>query len=153
VPGEYRAEAVLEGLGQAAVQGRRVLLPRALEARDILPDTLRQWGARVDVVAAYQTVLPGHQSAEVLDALRRGQVHCVTFTSSSTVSNFFRMFQQDELREALQGVTIACIGPVTAQTAEKYGLKTDIMPLDYTIPALVQAIQDYFRNRLLEQPA
>jgi uroporphyrinogen III methyltransferase / synthase len=152
VPGEYRAEAVLKGLGPSAVQGQRVLLPRAVEARDLLPDTLRQWGARVDVVPAYQTVLPGHQSAEVLEALRQGQVHCVTFTSSSTVSNFFRMFQQDDLLKALQGVAIACIGPVTAQTAEKYGLKIDILPEDYTIPALVDAIQDYFR-KLAEQSA
>jgi uroporphyrinogen III methyltransferase / synthase len=145
VPGEYRAEAVLEGLGQDAVQGQRVLLPRALEARDILPDTLRQWGARVDVVASYRTVLPDHHSAEVLTALRRGQIHCVSFTSSSTVSNFFRLFQQDEILPALQGVAIACIGPITAQTAEKYGLKVDIMPRDYTITALATAIQDYFQ--------
>jgi uroporphyrinogen III methyltransferase / synthase len=147
VPGEYRAEAVLEGLGKEAVQGQRVLLPRALEARDILPDTLRQWGAQVDVVASYQTVLPDHQCAEVLTALRHGQIHCVSFTSSSTVSNFFGMFRQDEILSALQGVAIACIGPITAQTAEKYSLKVDIMPRDYTIPALATAIQDYFQEQ------
>jgi uroporphyrinogen III methyltransferase/synthase len=144
VPGEYRAEAILEALGADAMKGRRVLLPRALEARDILPDTLRQWGAEVDVVPAYETVLPAHQSAPVLEALRAGEVDCLTFTSSSTVSNFFQMFSREEIMPALQGVTIACIGPITAQTAEKFGLKVDIMPADYTIPGLVSAIRDHF---------
>jgi len=144
VPGEYRAEAILEALGADAMQGRRVLLPRALEARDILPDTLRQWGAQVEVTPAYETVLPAHQSAQVLSALRAGQVDCLTFTSSSTVSNFFRMFSRDDIMPALRAVVIACIGPITAQTAEKYGLSVAVMPADYTIPALVAAIRDHF---------
>jgi uroporphyrinogen III methyltransferase / synthase len=144
VPGEYRAEAILEALGADSMRGRRVLLPRALEARDILPETMRQWGAEVDVTPAYETVLPAHQSAPVLDALRAGEVDCLTFTSSSTVSNFFQMFPREDVMPALEGVTIACIGPITAQTAEKFGLRVDVMPADYTIPGLVSAIRDYF---------
>jgi uroporphyrinogen III methyltransferase/synthase len=144
VPGEYRAEAILDGLAGEQAEGARFLLPRALEARDVLPDTLRQWGATVDVVPTYQTVLPTGQSQSVLELLQKRQVHCVTFTSSSTVSNFFGMFPDEQLRSALQGVAIACIGPVTAQTAEKFGLAVDVMPSSYTMPALVEAIKDYF---------
>jgi uroporphyrinogen III methyltransferase / synthase len=144
VPGEYRAEAILEAMGVDAVSGRRVLLPRALEARDILPDTLRQWGARVDVVAAYQTVLPEHESAGVLATLRAGEVDCVTFTSSSTVTNFLRMFPQNEIMPVLAATTIACIGPITSETAQKQGLTVTIMPSEYTIPGLAAAICDHF---------
>jgi uroporphyrinogen III methyltransferase / synthase len=144
VPGEYRAEAILEAMGVDAVRGRRVLLPRALEARDILPDTLRQWGAQVDVVAAYQTVLPDHEGARVLAKLRAGEIDCVTFTSSSTVTNFLRMFPQDEIMSALAGTTIACIGPITGETAQKQGLTVAIMPSEYTIPGLAAAICNHY---------
>ncbi len=144
VPGEYRAEAILEALGANTMRGQRVLLPRALEARDILPETLREWGAEVDVVPAYQTVLPTHQSTQILAALRSGEIDCLTFTSSSTVSNFFRMFSREDITPALGGIVIASIGPITAQTAEKFGLKVDIMPADYTIPALTAAICAHF---------
>ncbi|HAA03717.1 MAG TPA: uroporphyrinogen-III C-methyltransferase [Syntrophobacteraceae bacterium] len=147
VPSEYRAEAILDALGADSVRGRRVLLPRALEARDVLPDTLRQWGAEVDVVPAYQTVLPDHESTQVLEALRAGAVDCVTFTSSSTVTNFLRMFARDEILPILEGISIACIGPITAETAQKHGLAVSILPADYTIPALASAIRDHFAQR------
>lgn len=152
VPGEYRAEAILEAMGVDAVSGRRVLLPRALEARDILPDTLRQWGAQVDVVAAYQTVLPNHEGERVLAKLRAGEIDCVTFTSSSTVTNFLRMFPQNEIMPVLAGTTIACIGPITGETAQKHGLTVTIMPSDYTIPGLAAAICDHFSG-LRSSPA
>jgi len=144
VPNEYRAESVLESLAGHGIEGRRFLIPRAMVARDILPDTLRGKKAEVDVVPAYQTVLPAGRSSEILGRFQRGEIHCVTFTSSSTVSNFFSLFDGSEIRSALKGVAIACIGPVTAETARKYGLTTDIMPSDYTIPALAGAICTYF---------
>jgi uroporphyrinogen III methyltransferase/synthase len=144
IPEEYRAESILDGLSGEPVTGLRFLMPRALAARDILPETLRRRGAQVDVVAAYQTVLPDSRTASVFQALTQGQVDCLTFTSSSTVSNFFGMFERDAIMPVLKGVAIACIGPVTGQTAEKYGLTVDIMPSTYTIPAMVEAIQDYF---------
>ncbi len=152
VPREYRAEAILEALGADGVRGLRVLLPRAMEARDILPDTLRQWGAEVDVVPAYQTVLPDHESSRVLEALRAGEVDCVTFTSSSTVTNFLRMFARDKILPVLEGVAIACIGPITAETAQKQGLTVSIMPADYTIPALASAVRDHFAQRPRRSP-
>ena len=146
VPREYRAEAILEGLAGEKVEGMRFLVPRAMVARDILPDTLRQRGAEVEVVPAYQTVLPSRKSPEILDRLLKREIHCVTFTSSSTVSNFFSLFDRVEIHAALQGAAIACIGPITADTAEEFGLRTDIMPAEYTIPALVQSICSYFAD-------
>jgi uroporphyrinogen III methyltransferase / synthase len=113
-------------------------------ARDILPETLRQRGAYVDVVWAYQTVLPTSRSAEILERLRAGGIDCVTFTSSSTVTNFLSLFEGEQILPLLEKTATACIGPVTAQTAEKQGLTVRIMPSDYTIPGLANAIREYF---------
>jgi uroporphyrinogen III methyltransferase/synthase len=149
VPGEYKAEAVLEGLSGENLKGKRFLLPRAMVARDVLPGTLREWGVEVDVVPAYQTILPSARSAEILDSLRAGAIDCVTFTSSSTVSNFFSLFERDEILSQLGNVAIASIGPITSETAGECGLKIDIQPDQYTIKALAQAICDYFANHPL----
>ena len=146
VPGEYRAEAILEGLSGGEIKGKRFLLPRAMVARDVLPETLRQWGAEIDVVPAYKTVLPRERSAAMLERLRSGEIDCLTFTSSSTVSNFFSLFEAETLLPLLQRVCIACIGPVTAKTAEEHGLRVEIMPSQYTIAGLAQAISDHFQR-------
>ena len=146
VPPEYRAEAILEGLKKENLNEFRFLLPRAMVARDVLPDTLREWGARVDVVAAYQTVLPESKSSSILKLFKDEAIDCLTFTSSSTVSNFFSLFKRNEILPLLNKVAVACIGPITAETAEQFGLKTAIMPSDYTIPALVTAICSHFRR-------
>jgi uroporphyrinogen-III synthase len=100
----------------------------------------------VDVVPAYQTVLPSERSSEIADRLRQGEIHCVTFTSSSTVSNFFSLLDRDEILPHLGGVTIACIGPITAKTAEEYGIKVHVMPSDYTIAGLVDAMRRHFEK-------
>lgn len=144
VPPEYRAEAILQSLEKERLEGLRFLMPRAMVAREVLPDVLNERGARVDVVPAYQTVLPAGKSSHVLDMLKSGAIHCVTFTSSSTVSNFFSLFERAEILPLLNNVTVACIGPVTRETAEKFGLKVDVMPSDYTIPSLIGAICSHF---------
>jgi len=72
-------------------------------------------------------------------------VHAVTFTSSSTARNFAELFSDDERRALLAGVTVASIGPITAATAAEYGLLTDVMPSEYTIPALTRALVEYFK--------
>ena len=147
VPNEYRAESILEGLSGEEINGKRILLPRAMAARDVLPETLRQWGAQVDVVPAYQTVLPRERSTEMMEHLRSGKIDCLTFTSSSTVSNFFSLFEQSAILPLLKHVCIACIGPITAKTAEEHGLYVDVMPSEYTITGLVQALRSHFENR------
>ena len=91
VPSRYQAEGLLESLNPTELAGKRVLIPCAAKARDVLPETLRQWGAKVDVVEAYRTVAPAFDAAAIRQRLERGDVDMVTFTSSSTVSNFVQL--------------------------------------------------------------
>jgi len=149
VPEEYRAEAVVEAFRKQGVKGLRILLPRAAEAREVLPQELEKMGARVEVVEAYRTVKPEADKDEIRAMLEKGEIHMVTFTSSSTVNNFIEMFEEegDRLLKWMEKVTVACIGPVTAKTAEEKGLAVRITPSDYTIEALAKAIVDWFLQR------
>ena len=147
IPDEYRAEAVVETFKKWDTQGVRILVPRAAKAREILPNQLQKMGAQVDVVDAYKTVSPTENTAGVRNMLEEGTIHMVTFTSSSTVTNFVDMFGPEKQRltgEWMKGVKVACIGPITADTARGQGFSVDLMPSDYTIEALTRAIKDYF---------
>jgi uroporphyrinogen III methyltransferase/synthase len=144
VPAEYRAEALVEGLRRVVGPGDRVLLPRAKETRDVLVVELRRLGVAVTEVPAYQTRRIEDGVVRVREALASGSVDAVTFTSSSTARNFAEQFSDDE-RNAWRGrIAVASIGPITAATAAEYGLSTDVMPSEYTIPALARALADYF---------
>lgn len=143
MPEVFRAEAVLAALQGRIQPGDKILLPRADLARQVLVDSLRQLGAQVDEVIAYQTVLADAADTQLLlEKLQAGEIHVVTFTSSSTVTNFLQLL--GEHRQLLAGVTVACIGPVTAETAKKNGLQVHICAEQYTIDGLVAAIQAYF---------
>jgi uroporphyrinogen III methyltransferase / synthase len=144
VPEEYRAESVIEAFRKEDIRGKRFLLPRAREAREILPQDLVKLGAVVDVVEAYRTVKPEEDREAIMGMLKRGDVHMVTFTSSSTVSNFVGMFQGAPLLDWMEEVAVACIGPVTAKGAEETGLKVSLVAPEYTIPSLTKAIVDFF---------
>jgi uroporphyrinogen III methyltransferase / synthase len=146
VPAKYQAEGILEGLNPAEIRDRRILIPRAAKAREILPKTLRQWGASVDVVEAYQTVLPQNHNVGLNELLQQDQIDVITFTSSSTVVNFVRLVEGEDLLRILKGVAIGCIGPITAQTAIDSGLRVDIMSSEFTIQGLVDAIVTYYRS-------
>jgi len=144
VPGEYRAERLVDSLKEEIRPGDRVLLPRATDARELLPNELGRLGARCTDVPAYRTVPVKEEADRLRRELEAGRIHAVTFTSSSTARNFASLFSGDERLALLRGVLVASIGPVTAATAAQYGLETRIMPTEYTIPALAQAIVDYF---------
>jgi uroporphyrinogen III methyltransferase/synthase len=148
VPEEYRAEAVVEAFRKRGVKGLRILLPRAAEAREVLPQELEKMGAAVEVVEAYRTVMPEGDKNGIRAMLEKGDIHMVTFTSSSTVNNFMEMFEgeSDQLFKWMEKVTVACIGPVTAKTAQERGLSVRITPSDYTIEALAKAIVDWFAH-------
>ncbi|MBI5428187.1 MAG: uroporphyrinogen-III C-methyltransferase [Nitrospinae bacterium] len=146
VPEKFVAESLLESMGKENVAGKRFLLPRAEVARETLPDRLRELGATADVVPAYQTLPPDRLDERLADLLRDGAVDAVAFTASSTVKNFLGLLGP-ELRPLLENVAMACIGPITARTAESLGLKVDVMPEEYTVEALADAIEDYFARK------
>jgi len=141
-PSVYRAEEVANGLRTEAIGGKRILLPRAGAARKILPETLRRAGGIVNEVRVYSAVRPSGSGATLERILREG-VDVVAFTSSSTVQNFMELLPK---RDLMDGVTVAVIGPVTGDAANRYGLKPAIVAVDYTIPALVQAIVEHFQK-------
>jgi len=144
VPAEYRAEGLVERLRAVLGPADRVLLPRAKDTRDILVVELRRLGVAVTEVPAYQTRRVEDGVVRLREALASGNVDAVTFTSSSTARNFAEQFSDDE-RSAWRGkMAVASIGPITAATAAEYGLPTDVMPTEYTIPALARALSDYF---------
>ncbi|HEX8141933.1 MAG TPA: uroporphyrinogen-III synthase [Pyrinomonadaceae bacterium] len=150
IPDQFKAEGVFSALehflgGREQLRGQNFLIPRAAVARDYLPRALEAAGARADVIAAYRTVQPHSAERGRVEALLTGgAVDCITFTSSSTITNFAQMFEATDLSEILKGVTIACIGDITAKTAAQFGLRTDIQPHEYTIPALARAIADHY---------
>jgi uroporphyrinogen III methyltransferase/synthase len=144
VPGEYVAEALVDGLRPLLAPGDRILLPRAAETRDVLVRELAALGANVTEVAAYRTRFATEHAAGLREALAEGRVDVVTFTSSSTVRSFCGLFSAAELPRLLAGVTVACIGPITRATAAGRGLATQVMPEEYTIPGLARAIVAHF---------
>jgi len=135
MPAEYVAESLLEALASEDLKGKRVLLPRAAVARDVVPDELRKRGAIVDVVEAYRTEAPANLADRAKDVLAR-KPHWITFTSSSTVKNLVAAVGV----EVLAGVKIASIGPITSATAREFGLRVDVEANPHTMQGLVAAI-------------
>jgi uroporphyrinogen III methyltransferase/synthase len=146
VPERYQAEGILDAVKPEAMNGKRVLIPRAAEAREILPETLRAWGAMVDVVIAYRTALPNVDTAPLAELLRQRKIDVITFTSSSTVKNFVRLFGNKKLAEITAGSAIACIGPITASTVEQAGARPEIVAAEFTINGLTRAIIAHFHS-------
>ncbi|MBI3002056.1 MAG: uroporphyrinogen-III C-methyltransferase [candidate division NC10 bacterium] len=137
---EFTAEGLLAAFAEEPVAGKRFLLPRAEVARETLPEELRRRGAAVDVVPVYRTVPDRSAGLALREALTARRVAAVTFTSSSTVENFIETLKGEDLPALLDGVWIACIGPVTAAAARRHGLRPDILPATHTIPALAEAL-------------
>ncbi|MDQ3871030.1 MAG: uroporphyrinogen-III synthase, partial [Chloroflexota bacterium] len=131
VPEDFVAEALAEAMPDGP---GRVVLFRAEEAREVLPDRLAAKGWTVDVIPAYRTVL-GEGDADARRHLQRGEVDAVTFTSSSTVTNFLRL-----VGEVPRPPVIACIGPVTARTAEERGWPPTVVAATSTLDGLVEAL-------------
>lgn len=140
MPDEYRAEAIVEDLRGKVKAGDRVLLPRADIARKALPEALAEMGAHVSEVTAYCTVAGRGDAAMIKEMLENGEIQIITFTSSSTVRNFVAMLAAPDLKRFLSGVTVACIGPITAGTAKESGIRVDVVAGEYTIEGLIKAI-------------
>lgn len=147
IPSTFTGEGLATSLLDLGVEGRNILIPRALHGREILPETLRGAGAQVTVVPVYQNC-PAEGDRETLrDELKKGSIDMVTFTSSSTVRNFLSMIDakdQEELKALLAGVKIAAIGPITAKTATDNGLEVMVQPEQYTISDMVTAVVEFY---------
>lgn len=150
IPEEYVGESILAALAEADAQlaGRRILIPRAAKARDVVPDGLRAAGASVEVVEAYRTV-PVEGGAEatrwLTERLVSGEVDAVTFTSSSTVWSFHTIFGSE-----LGGALVATIGPATSATASEVGYEAEVEAEEYTITGLVRALESHFAEHATE---
>ncbi len=148
VPERYQAEGLLDALPRDQMNAKRVLIPRAAQAREVLPNALRRWGATVDVVEAYRTVPPpGVDIVGARGRLQRGEIDVLTFTSSSTARHFLQLFGASDIRSIVGSAAVACIGPITASTVNELGGHVAIMARQFTIDGLVQAIVEYFADR------
>jgi uroporphyrinogen III methyltransferase/synthase len=135
VPDRFVAEALVEALADVDVEGRRVLVARAAEAREVLPQALRERGAEVDDVALYETVREQPDAAAVEAA--QGADY-VTFTSSSTVANLTEALGDRFPAEA----RVVSIGPVTSEAARGAGLRVDVEAGRHDIDGLITALLD-----------
>ncbi len=149
VPTEAVAEAILEQFPDADIAGKRILIPRASEAREILPDKLAEKGAMVFVVPIYETLFDGEAVEELRTQLHEGEIDAITFTSSSTVRNFVQAITEgsDLPASTLIGTTkLVAIGPITADTAQEFGLTLATVASEHTIPGLVSALEATFQT-------
>jgi len=142
IPKEYRAEGLLEALGNLDLRGKAFLIPRAKVARDLVPRVLAERGARVNVIEAYETVLPSIPAAE-LDRLLSPLPDVVTFTSSSTVTNFVALLGERRAKQLLSAAAVASIGPVTSSTLRALGIPVAVEAKVSTIQGLVEAVKEY----------
>ncbi len=148
MPKHFVAEGVLDALGRyhggiQHVAGQRFLLPRAKEARALLPDTLTAAGAQVDVVPCYQTV-QAEIDPDIVKRCLETRPDLMVFTSSSTIQYMVEIFGSEAGERMLLESTIAVIGPITAKTAESFGKRVEIVPKQNTIAALIEAIRQYY---------
>ena len=142
VPQQYVAESLLESLAERVRPGDKILLPRADIGRNVLEEGLAGMGAQVQRLVAYRTVTPPESKELATELLDGGSVDVVTFTSSSTVENLMGILEGDASK--LNGAVVACIGPITAASAEAAGLRVKVVASEYTIPGLVEAIKGAF---------
>ena len=143
MPEEYVAESVVKEFEDQPIRGQRILLVRAKVARDVIPNALREMGAKVHVMEAYETVVPESSRTSILEALddAHKKPFAITFTSSSTVKNFVELLGEDRVHSSLlDGVKLCSIGPVTSATLKENKLRVDVEAKEYTIHGLVEAI-------------
>lgn len=147
VPSGYHAEGVVEAFGRLEVGGKRALYPRGDRARDVIGPGLQKLGMTVVAPVAYRTVVPDSLPRDAVEALEERRIRCVTFTSSSAVSNLAALIGENRLLHLLEGVAVASIGPVTSSSCRDLGLRVDIEPRESTIEALTGEIVRFFSFR------
>ena len=146
IPESYRAESVVEAFANLDIRDKKILLPRAAEARPILPVELSRMGAVVDEIMAYRTKAVYGKADFLLTKLKERKIDLITFTSSSTVKNFHALIPHQDVEQLMKHVTIASIGPITADTARNLGFDVHIIAKTFTIPGLCDAILKYYSS-------
>ena len=144
VSGEYTAEGLAETLGNWDLTNARILVPRARQNRDALPAILAKRGAEVEILPVYELACPAGASGALHALFEEDPVDAVTFTSTATVVNFAGAFADEELAGLLEKTRVACMGPVTADTARRLGMRVDIIAGEYTTRGLAQAVASHF---------
>jgi uroporphyrinogen III methyltransferase/synthase len=142
VPKSYTSQNLAEGLRDILAEGDKVLIPRA----EIAPDAfgpLKDEGFDINEVPAYRTVQAGGNTQIIRNLFQERKIHILTFTSASTVTNFVEMMSADNIQELLQDVIVACIGPVTARTADDLGITVQVMAKEYTVEGMIDSILEY----------
>lgn len=157
LPASYKQESLVEQLRlEFKAQDRKeihILFPRAKLARKLLGEQLRSLGIRVDEVEAYQTIrvdLSNRVKDEFVEKLKQKEIDVITFTSPSTIKSFFENLKNSTWREYIDSVVIACIGPITAQTARKLGLQVTIEADTYTVEGLLEQVEQYFIKKRVQ---
>jgi uroporphyrinogen III methyltransferase / synthase len=148
LPEEFAAEGILDALAQRlggleALAGQRILLPRAKEARDLLPRELAAAGAHVEIVPCYETVLADPDES-ALRHLRQCPPDLLVFTSSSNISHFATLLGPEDAARILRTSRMAVLGPITASTAVSFGKRPEIVPPQNTVASLIEAIRQYY---------
>jgi len=146
VPKLFQAEGLIESFSnrtEAISPELPVLIPRALQARSILPETLEKMGFRVNLVPVYKTDFPADEAPALRKMLKESTPDMITFTSSSTVINFLKLAGKEI---DLAGYRFASIGPITTDTAARAGLHIDVQPAVSTLESMARSIADYFAN-------
>ncbi|RQW86781.1 MAG: uroporphyrinogen-III C-methyltransferase [Geobacter sp.] len=147
LPSSYHAEGVVAKFAEKDVAGQKALYPKADRVRDVILKGLAGLGMEVVAPVAYRTALPDSFSAETLAALEDRRIDCITFTSSSTVTNLATLLGENRLIHLLQGVAVASIGPITSATCRELGLRVDMEPEKSTVEALAEEIVAYYSAR------
>jgi len=145
IPEEFTGEGVVAALlKEGEIPGKRVLIPRAEKAREVIPEALRKAGAEVVVATVYRNVTPEIDPQALQEILINRKADLIVFTSPSNIKNFLRSVEKEGLQETLSEIKIACIGPVTAKAAKAAGLSVVIEPEESTLESVSEAIQEYF---------
>lgn len=140
---EYAAEGIIELFADRDIRKQKILLPRALKARELLPESLRRKGAVVDVVPVYETIFPPESAHKLNQLLNQESIDLITITSASSAANLIKHCHNPQTLEKLKRLPTACIGPIAAKTATEVGLNVKIVAQDYTSEGLLSALIRY----------
>ncbi len=152
IPREFRGEGIIDALAkQGGIQGKRVLIPRAEKAREMLPESLRKSGAEVVVATTYRNIEPRIDPEDLQEILVRRKAHIIVFTSPSSIRNFMKAVEEQGLQNSMTDIRIASIGPVTTKAAQKAGIQVDIEPAVSTLESISESILRHYGTTLTQK--